>query len=159
MSEFLELGLPVRVSLLIIPFNPVPIVLFLGVGSFMEGVLCLVGVFGLSELSSLIFYACPCFGQGPRYENHRDKLRKVSRDISLSEILGTKEGIAALADFLKATGAFTKTGNPRQAAVAPEYDEELEEGESELEADTDDVEENWDKAGPASDDEGEYDYG
>jgi len=67
---------------------------------------------------------CPCgerfqtrehiLRECPRYERHRDILRKVSRDVSLPEILSTKKGIKALSDFLINTGAFTKTGAPRQ---------------------------------------------
>jgi hypothetical protein len=34
----------------------------------------------------------------------------MSRDISLPIVLGTREGIDALAQFIQKTGAFTKTG-------------------------------------------------
>ncbi|KAK6996134.1 hypothetical protein R3P38DRAFT_2800162 [Favolaschia claudopus] len=40
-------------------------------------------------------------------------LREVSRQISLHEILGTPNGLQVLAKFLEKTGAFTKTGKPR----------------------------------------------
>ncbi|KAJ7471919.1 hypothetical protein FB451DRAFT_1251417 [Mycena latifolia] len=60
------------------------------------------------------------------YENQRHILEKVSRDVSLPEILGTKEGITALAEFLDKSGAFTKTGEPRCQPSLPTYEDELE---------------------------------
>ena len=45
------------------------------------------------------------------YENHRDVLRKVSDQLDLRCILGTRKGIEALAKFISLTGAFTKTGD------------------------------------------------
>ncbi|KAK0485344.1 hypothetical protein EDD18DRAFT_1053228, partial [Armillaria luteobubalina] len=44
----------------------------------------------------------------PRYDGHRESLHKVSRDIYLPDILGTNEGIDALASFLEKSGTFTK---------------------------------------------------
>ena len=48
----------------------------------------------------------------PRYDEHRNILEEVSRYITLPEILGTKPGIQALSEFIKKTGAFTRTGTP-----------------------------------------------
>lgn len=61
-----------------------------------------------------------------RYERHRHILRAVSRDVSLPEILGTASGIEALSKFLRKTGAFTKTGEPRAARTAPRWEDETE---------------------------------
>ncbi|KAF5313927.1 hypothetical protein D9619_013086 [Psilocybe cf. subviscida] len=71
-------------------------------------------------------FRCPCDNQTietrehiittcPRYEEHRHILRKVSQSIALSEILGTQEGIDALATFLEQSGAFSRDGKPRPA--------------------------------------------
>jgi len=46
----------------------------------------------------------------PQYENHCQILHNVSSSIYMLDILGTKQGIAALSKFLKRTGAFTKNG-------------------------------------------------
>ncbi|KZT64189.1 hypothetical protein DAEQUDRAFT_679008 [Daedalea quercina L-15889] len=48
----------------------------------------------------------------PRYEPHRDTLRTASEHIDLPTILGTENGIKALAKFIERSGAFTKTGEP-----------------------------------------------
>ncbi|KAJ7016215.1 hypothetical protein C8F04DRAFT_982495 [Mycena alexandri] len=79
---------------------------------------------------------CPCGEQFqtrehllrecPQYEDQRHVLEAVSRDISLPEILGTKKGIAALAEFLESSGAFTKTGKPRQPPKLPSVEDEPE---------------------------------
>lgn len=50
-----------------------------------------------------------------RYEDSRHILRKASQDICLKDILGTKEGIEALTEFLDESGTFTKTGKQRKA--------------------------------------------
>ncbi|KAF7330237.1 RnaseH domain transposon factor [Mycena venus] len=71
----------------------------------------------------------------PRYEDQRHILRSVSRDISLPEILGTKDGITALAKFLEESGAFTKTGTPRRPQELPLFDDEPDPGESDDESD------------------------
>ncbi|KAF7378403.1 RnaseH domain transposon factor [Mycena sanguinolenta] len=52
---------------------------------------------------------CEC----SRYEDQQHILKEASRDLSLPELLGTKEGIAATAKFLEESGAFTKTGRTR----------------------------------------------
>ncbi|KAJ7705620.1 hypothetical protein B0H16DRAFT_1312765 [Mycena metata] len=85
---------------------------------------------------------CPCgeafqtrehlLRECPQYEDQRHVLEAVSRDISLPEILGTKEGIAALAEFLETSGAFTKSGKPRRSPDLPSFEDEPEP------ADTDD---------------------
>ncbi|KAJ3861090.1 hypothetical protein EV359DRAFT_18096, partial [Lentinula novae-zelandiae] len=53
----------------------------------------------------------------PRYEEFRYILHKVSDDICLPDILGTKEGIEALTEFLDQSGAFTKTGTHRTTNI------------------------------------------
>jgi hypothetical protein len=64
--------------------------------------------------------ACEC----PQYEDQQNILRKVSRDISLPKILGTKEGIAALAEFLEKSGVFSKTGWLCQPRALPSFEDE-----------------------------------
>lgn len=59
----------------------------------------------------------------PRYEEHRDILRKSSHDIPLPEILGTPKGIIALTEFLRKTGAFTATGEPRSKRPMPTFED------------------------------------
>ncbi|KAK0489761.1 hypothetical protein EDD18DRAFT_1109922 [Armillaria luteobubalina] len=49
---------------------------------------------------------------------------KVSNNIYLLDILGTKEGIEALALFLDKSGAFMKTGNPKQPLMHHTLEEE-----------------------------------
>jgi hypothetical protein len=76
---------------------------------------------------------CPCgetfqtrehlLRECPLYGGQRHLLTKVSRDISLPEILGTKDGVKALSEFLKKTGAFTKSGRPREAWRLPAPDD------------------------------------
>ncbi|KAJ7219945.1 hypothetical protein GGX14DRAFT_432501 [Mycena pura] len=65
---------------------------------------------------------CEC----PQYENQRGILQGASRDMALPEILGTKGGVAALAKFLEATGAFTKTGKARRETELPTFADEPE---------------------------------
>ncbi|PPQ83209.1 hypothetical protein CVT26_013008, partial [Gymnopilus dilepis] len=45
--------------------------------------------------------------------------RKISRDVFLPDIHGTKQGITALIEFLKASGAFSRTGPPAQSHLNP----------------------------------------
>lgn len=77
----------------------------------------------------------------PRYNRHRHILRAVSASLFLPDILGTTEGVEALAKFLKKSGAFTKTGEPRTSRSAPTMEDipipELREEEEE-EVDEDD---------------------
>ncbi|KAF8206201.1 hypothetical protein K438DRAFT_1714509 [Mycena galopus ATCC 62051] len=63
---------------------------------------------------------CEC----PQYEGQRHILREASRDLSLPDILGTKEGVAALAKFLEESGAFTKTGKARREPELPVFADE-----------------------------------
>ncbi|KAJ3871286.1 hypothetical protein F5051DRAFT_315518, partial [Lentinula edodes] len=44
------------------------------------------------------------------YDDYRDLLWDVSDDLDMGEILGTEEGIEALAEFIEKSGAFKKTG-------------------------------------------------
>ena len=44
-----------------------------------------------------------------RYERHRDILREANEELSLPEILGTPNGIDALCEFLRQSGAFSRT--------------------------------------------------
>ncbi|TFL01292.1 hypothetical protein BDV98DRAFT_507900, partial [Pterulicium gracile] len=77
---------------------------------------------------------CPCDGNSYQdrahvrecsdHLGHRWILRKVSEDIALPDILGTPEGIKALAKFLNETGAFTKTGRPPSRTGLPAYEDE-----------------------------------
>lgn len=55
----------------------------------------------------------------PMYEDQRHLLRAVSRNISLHEILGTNDGISALAEFLEESGAFTKSGGSDNRRTTP----------------------------------------
>ncbi|KAK0203621.1 RnaseH domain, transposon factor [Desarmillaria ectypa] len=80
---------------------------------------------------------CPCgelfqtrehvIRECPLYEIQRGILQKVSRTLYLSDILGTKEGIAALGEFIEKSGAFTRSGEMRSPGQAPEMEEEEEE--------------------------------
>lgn len=45
-----------------------------------------------------------------RYAEHRPILEKAAPGLFLPDLLGTKPGIAATANFIKKSGAFTKTG-------------------------------------------------
>ncbi|KII90005.1 hypothetical protein PLICRDRAFT_74067, partial [Plicaturopsis crispa FD-325 SS-3] len=63
------------------------------------------------------------------YEEHRHILREASEQISLPEILGTEEGIEALAEWMEKSGAFTKTGEPRTKWEKPVWEEEPDVGE------------------------------
>ncbi|TFY60198.1 hypothetical protein EVJ58_g5302 [Rhodofomes roseus] len=109
---------------------------------------------------------CPCGAQYqsrkhilqdcPRYEAHRNilRLREASETIDLPTILGTEEGIDALAHFIEKSGAFTKTGEPRAApegAAEPDDDEEAAEGDDHG---GDDPEPEEDPDGSTDDDEG-----
>ncbi|KAF8984031.1 hypothetical protein BDQ17DRAFT_1377640 [Cyathus striatus] len=69
---------------------------------------------GVTETREHVISSCS------RYERWREGLRKVSRDISLAEILGTEKGTEALAHFLQKSGAFTtskKDNYPYQTAT------------------------------------------
>lgn len=79
---------------------------------------------------------CPCgeelqtrehiLRECPRYEESREELRKVSRDIVLSDILGTMQGIKALTKFLGKSGAFSRSGEGRTPREAPVFEDEPE---------------------------------
>ena len=75
---------------------------------------------GTLETRSHILQECPRFAQ------HREILKEVSRDIALPEILGTKEGITALAEFIQKSGAFTRNGQPPNPPQTPNFENEPE---------------------------------
>lgn len=90
---------------------------------------------------------CPCGEQlqtrehilrdCPQYEDHRHILRAVSRDVSLPEILGSEDGITALAEFIESSGAFTRNGEVYQKKPTPRPEDEPEdyaESDEEVEA-------------------------
>ncbi|KAF5350420.1 hypothetical protein D9758_012444 [Tetrapyrgos nigripes] len=60
---------------------------------------------------------CDC----PIYEPHRDILRGASENLEMPELLGTKDGIEALTEFIQKSGAFTKTGKPLHPPQPPNY--------------------------------------
>ena len=63
---------------------------------------------------------CDC----PRYALHRNILVKASRPLALSVILGSKKGIAALADFISKSGAFSREGYNKPHPTPPIYENE-----------------------------------
>ncbi|KAF5377839.1 hypothetical protein D9615_006682 [Tricholomella constricta] len=67
----------------------------------------------------------------PIYDDHRHILTEDYPELDLKDILGTKNGIEALAKFIKQSGAFTKTGAPRHDSAQPTIDdaENVDEGE------------------------------
>ncbi|KAG6881479.1 hypothetical protein C0993_001319 [Termitomyces sp. T159_Od127] len=69
----------------------------------------------------------------PEYEDHRPILREADEQMELGVLLGTKEGLEAMAKFLTKTGAFTKTGKKRAPNAKPEEED----------ADNDEDEERW----------------
>ncbi|KAF5366508.1 hypothetical protein D9757_012170 [Collybiopsis confluens] len=72
------------------------------------------------------------------YNDHRHILWDASDDLNLEELLGTEEGIEAVAEFIKTSGAFSKTGRTRQDTKEPEPDEEPGEVDKEEEIDEED---------------------
>ena len=66
-----------------------------------------------------------------QYEATRHHLHTSGRGAALSTVLGTKNGIAKLADFLRASGALTKTDVPRATGVAPLFSDEPSDDERE----------------------------
>lgn len=93
---------------------------------------CFTGEYNCSHIPSEPV-DCPCgaalqtrkhiIQDCPRYAAHRHLLREASKEIDLPTILGADEGIDALAKFIQASGAFTKSGEPRPDAEE-EQDEE-----------------------------------
>ena len=47
----------------------------------------------------------------PTYEEYRTILRQASQTLYLPDLLGTKDGIQAMASFLEKSGAFTKNSH------------------------------------------------
>jgi hypothetical protein len=78
---------------------------------------------------------CPCDNESletrahilidcPRYDQHRYILKKASKHLALPVILGTDNGIAALAEFIRKSGAFSRSGNPLTSAQPPSLENE-----------------------------------
>ncbi|KNZ73242.1 hypothetical protein J132_08010 [Termitomyces sp. J132] len=57
-----------------------------------------------------------------KYEEHQHILQEVDKNLELGILLGTEEGLKALARFLKKSGAFTKTGTTHCQKVNPTED-------------------------------------
>jgi len=80
-------------------------------------------------------YDCPCGEQletrehilrdCTRYTAYRHVLQETSPNILLSDILGTKEGIYALAKFLKSSSAFSRSGQVPEPPPPPIGEPEL----------------------------------
>ncbi|CAK5263969.1 unnamed protein product [Mycena citricolor] len=79
---------------------------------------------------------CPCgetvqtrehiLRECPLYDAQRPIIRATSANFGLRDILGTKEGIVALAEFLKESGAFTRNGRVWQDRENPVLEDEPE---------------------------------
>jgi ribonuclease HI len=79
-------------------------------------------------------FSCPCgeevqtrehiVTRCPLYNNKRSNLRKISRDLWLPVILGTKKGIAALTVFLQESTAFTRDGQQPKKPPIPTFENE-----------------------------------
>src|SRR6266568_5517779 len=61
----------------------------------------------------------------PRYEEHRDILREAYPTLPLPEILGTPNGIQALCEFLRQSGAFSRTGTILKRQSKPQFENEI----------------------------------
>lgn len=77
-------------------------------------------------------YTCPCDNATletrehilihcPRFEIWRQSLRQASRDIVLSEILGSNKGLEALEIFLRRSKAFTRPPDPPHRPLPDEH--------------------------------------
>jgi hypothetical protein len=62
--------------------------------------------------------------EGPRYAGPRLILREDQPGLDTADWLGTKEGLEALTKFLKSSGAFTKTGEPKAKPPKPSLDDD-----------------------------------
>jgi len=60
------------------------------------------------------------------YETHRAKLQNENHELALPELLGTPNGIAALTEFIKDSGAFTFTGEKYIPKNLPSFFDEPE---------------------------------
>ncbi|KAF6743256.1 hypothetical protein DFP72DRAFT_859178 [Ephemerocybe angulata] len=69
---------------------------------------------------------CHCFISRETVDCKCGILWEVSRDIILANILGTKKGIKALAQFIKASRAFSRDGKVPKKRPAPSWWEERE---------------------------------
>jgi ribonuclease HI len=59
----------------------------------------------------------------PLYDEHRSTLRAAVPDLSMKKLLATKKGIVALADFIGASGAFSKIPHPAEPPDRPPPDD------------------------------------
>jgi len=55
----------------------------------------------------------------PTYEEHCTILCQASQTLYLPDLLGTKDGIQAMASFLEKSGAFTKNGHSSPTPLPP----------------------------------------
>ena len=69
-----------------------------------------------TETREHILHECPC------YNPYRHRFEEILPQISLPTILGSKKGIAALTNFLQASGAFSRPG--ARALSSPEFKDE-----------------------------------
>ncbi|KAL1740942.1 RnaseH domain, transposon factor [Schizophyllum fasciatum] len=77
---------------------------------------------------------CPCgellqtrqhiLAECPIFEGHHHLLREASNGLSLPILMGTKKGIAALTEFVAASGTFTRSGAPRAPPSLPAWEQE-----------------------------------
>jgi ribonuclease HI len=74
----------------------------------------------------------------PRYNLSRHLLEKASPDIVLPTILGTKTGISALSEFLRKSGAFSRSGGPAIPCIPPSFDDEPDPPDDDSDSDPDD---------------------
>ncbi|KNZ72191.1 hypothetical protein J132_04472 [Termitomyces sp. J132] len=68
----------------------------------------------------------------PKYEEHRDILKKVDEEMEMENLLGTKKSIEAMGKFLAKSRAFTSTGalrpeNMLRPTIEKDKDEENDE--------------------------------
>jgi len=96
----------------------------------------------------------------PRYDEHRHILQAVSDTIDIPTILGTAEGIAALACFLVKSGALTKTGERRTQGTTRSAEDDQPDAEDGADEDEDGVnEDDGEEAGSGGEAAGQTDDG
>jgi hypothetical protein len=70
-----------------------------------------------SQTRKHVLYDCP------QYEEHRHLLNIKDKLPAIEVLLGSEEGLEALAAFLEASGAFTKTVRPRGKYTVPTWED------------------------------------